>query len=294
MVDEKETSINVVYKENKEFRNSLLIIGGITATLFTVLFRMHGWAYNFTTDTQEWVAGALDLNICAMFYNGDADSWLLDIYPNAFWEFLYENDYSLIGILGLVCLIFLIIGITDKKRKPFVKYALFMLITAAITAGLIANVLFKGFWGRYRPRDTIYFEGLNTFFLILDPAWLIEPSSIGEGKSFPAGHPSAFTCYIVVFFMFNHPEVIVHLFGEYKDWKLKMCKVIKYFAFVVSFAGGILMGLERVLEGGHFPSDVLWNFIFTYNISALMYYSIFKIPKFEKTKMAELLNLHFL
>ncbi len=154
-------------------------------------------------------------------------------------------------------------------------------------AGLFVNEIFKGMWGRWRPRHTVFFNGEEPFYAVWDPAWYHQPESIGEGVSFPSGHPSSFTSYIGLFFVFNHPEFIVHFMGEYKEWKLKLCKFIKWGSFCVFLIMGILMGLARIVVGAHFASDVMWNLIMTYYLTAFIYYVMYRWPKYEN-KMLDL------
>ncbi|MBD3352747.1 MAG: phosphatase PAP2 family protein [Candidatus Lokiarchaeota archaeon] len=273
-------------KENREIRNAVLIIGVMLVMLFTLIFRIKGRAYNFSTLTFEYVSGSLDLAITGQFYDG---TWFMADHP--FWYFLNHFDWLIMGVLGIVALLFIITGLVKERKKPLFRYGLFILLSGAITAGLIMNVLLKDLWGRYRPRHTTFFEGEHNFYAILDLAWLIEPESIGEGVSFPAGHPSAFTCYILIYFVFKHPEAIIYLFGEFKEWKVKMLKIIKWIGLILAIIGGILMGMARIIAGAHFASDVLWNMTITFYVDVFMYYVVFRWPKYERENLNEFLKV---
>lgn len=276
-IDVKSSDSLFLVNENPHIRNAVLVFGGIIVFILTFLFRLEGYAYNHTSGLLEEVPGALDLVISGMFYD---DGWYQK--EVLFWEILNENDYYIIGILGIFGLVMMIVGATDKSRRPWLRYGFFMVLTGAMTAGVVMNLIFKNNWGRWRPRDTVFFEGGHEFYAVLDPSWLMDPSTIGNGDSFPAGHPSAFTVYILVFFIFKHPEAIARILGPFKEWKIKFCRIIKWGSLIISITGGMLMGFARVVAGMHFASDTLWNFAITYSISVFFYYVVFRWPKYER------------
>lgn len=285
MDDEEGRHISEYTRENPHTNTGVLFLGGIVVLTLTILFRLRGYAYNHTTDSFMEVYGALDLGISGIFYD---NGWYhRDVL---FWRLLNENDYYIIGILGIFGLFMVIVGLTGQKRKLWTRYGLFLLVTGAMTAGVVMNLIFKNNWGRWRPRDTTFFGGDHEFYAVWDPCWLIDPATIGEGDSFPAGHPSAFTVYILVFFIFKHPEVIARLTGEFKEWKVVACRITKWAALIISISGGVLMGMARVVAGMHFASDVLWNFAITYFISAFFYYIIFRMPKYERQVLPQILT----
>ncbi len=279
----------IEYKENKELRISALLVGGFLALILTLLFRMEGYAYNFSTESFEKVVGALDLSITSTFY--EDGEWLYG--QGDFWQFLNDNDVSLMGALGLIVLAMITVGIVgraDPKRRIWLRYGWFVLFNTVVIAGLVVNVIFKGMWGRWRPRHTVFFGGDQPFYAVWDPAWAIQPESIGSGVSFPSGHPTAIASYLAIFFIFNHPELMAHLLGEFKEWKVKLCLFIKWFSFVMASLGAILMGVARIVVGAHFASDVLWTLIFTFALTPFIYYILFQGSKVEKDLVEQLNN----
>ncbi len=59
-------------------------------------------------------------------------------------------------------------------------------------------------------------------------------------------------------------------------------RAVKWIAFCFSIIIGILTGIARIAAGEHFASDVLWAFGMVWNLTAIFYYFIFRIPTFEK------------
>ena len=83
----------------------------------------------------------------------------------------------------------------------------------------------------------------------------------GEGKSFPSGHAS------VAFYLFTP---FFPLRGSRKKW------AVLFLSLGMSY--GILMGFTRMVQGGHFPSDVVWAGGFTY-LAGLVLSCFFKFDK---------------
>jgi lipid A 4'-phosphatase len=52
---------------------------------------------------------------------------------------------------------------------------------------------------------------------------------------------------------------------------------------VCALAGGIaygtLLGATRIIQGGHFPTDVLWAGILMLMLIATLYYLVFRVPE---------------
>jgi membrane-associated PAP2 superfamily phosphatase len=97
----------------------------------------------------------------------------------------------------------------------------------------------------------VNFGGTENFL----PVWVKGVS--GKGKSFPSGHAS------VGYFMFS-PFFFLRRIN--KKWAvLFLLSGITY---------GTLMGTGRMIQGGHFASDVLWAGGFTYLTGLTLYYAV--------------------
>ena len=90
------------------------------------------------------------------------------------------------------------------------------------------------------------------------PVWNL--GRFGEGRSFPSGHvASAFAIASLAAFYPLHP----------------------WFGVSMLFGGvvyGGIVGAARVLQGGHYPTDVLWAGTLVLMLVAALYYIVFRIP----------------
>jgi len=224
--------------------------------------------------------GELDLAISHYFYKND--TWFLATEQP--WLFFYNNDKTLLLVTFIPFLLLFTLSFLSKEQKDLRQYAYFILSSSFLTAGVIVNWGFKAFWGRWRPRQTVEFGGEQPFYSVWEPAFLIQPESIGQGASFSSGHPTSLLIAICIYFVLKSPEHFVSYFGKPNQWKLKLFNFIKYTYLCIALLGGFLMGVGRVVQGAHFTSDVLWSYVFVFAPSAILYYYVFKIPRLEHLK----------
>ena len=191
-------------------------------------------------------ATGLDLAIERHFYLSGAGWGEGDLNP---WHFLYRFGvfpaYLLTG--GAVAL--LVAGFFWTRAYPFRKSALFLVLLMALGPGLLVNTVFKDHWGRPRPRQMQAFGGDRQFHEV----W--ERGEGGAGRSFPSGHASAAFYLMAPFFVLRarSPRLA----------RLALCCGAGY---------GVLMGVARMAQGGHFPSDVLWAGGVVYLVGLSLYY----------------------
>jgi lipid A 4'-phosphatase len=194
----------------------------------------------------------LDIIIEEYFYSPEKGWFLKKANP---WNFLY--DYGSIPAFTLGILSVLVIGISFLSHRVlrYRKIAIFLVLVLVIGPGLVSNAIFKKNWGRPRPRQIVNFGGTENFL----PVWVKGVS--GKGKSFPSGHAS------IGYFMFS-PFFFLRRIN--KKWAvLFLLSGITY---------GTLMGTGRMIQGGHFASDVLWAGGFTYLTGLIIYY-VFRFHK---------------
>jgi lipid A 4'-phosphatase len=175
----------------------------------------------------------LDVELERRFYHEGPGWYLAEKQP---WLFLYEHG-TLPGLLiGAGALIVLMGSIWKQSFRPHRAASLFLVLTLAIGPGLIVNTILKEHWGRPRPRDLILFGGEREHWKV----WERKPVS-GGGASLPSGHAS------VAFYLFT-PFFILR--RRRWGWAL--------FFLALGLAYGVFMGIARMVQGGHFASDVLW------------------------------------
>jgi membrane-associated PAP2 superfamily phosphatase len=152
-----------------------------------------------------------------------------------FWRLIYEVTPLPALLLGVVALGVLVLGFWYVRLRPWRRQALFFLLLLLLGPGLVVNVLLKDTIGKPRPREIIEFGGQYRH----SQFW--EPGTTGGNSSFPSGHASiAFAAMGPWFFLRQRRKQMA-------------------VAFLVSGIGwGAVVGAARILQGGHFFSDVVW------------------------------------
>ncbi|MBI4965071.1 MAG: phosphatase PAP2 family protein [Desulfomonile tiedjei] len=198
-----------------------------------------------------------DLAWTARYYvpGGANDGWA---YAREFpWNALYDyGEYP--GVALLVGAMVLYIGaLIGRAPRQYAKPCLVVILTIALGPGLLVNGILKEYWGRPRPAEITAFGGNKEFRQV----W--KPGGPGEGKSFTCGHCAmAISLSSVAAFYPLHPAVSV-------------C------ALVGGIIYGIVMGIARMIQGGHFPTDVLWSGVLVLSLIALLYYVVLRVPETE-------------
>jgi len=112
--------------------------------------------------------------------------------------------------------------------RPYRQQLLFLFLVLVV-GSLVVEVLMKGTWGRARPRDILEFGG----DLLFTPAWVIS-GQCSYNCSFVSGHAA------IGFYFMSIAWVL-----KRKVWLLP------------GLILGLALGLTRIVQGGHFPSDVI-------------------------------------
>jgi len=168
----------------------------------------------------------------------DEGGWLIGkLTP---WKELYDFG-TIPGILvALVSLVVFGLGWVSSRWLPWRKVSAYLVLCMIVGPGMIVNLGFKDHWGRPRPKDTIPYGGRYS----MERVWTIDPSS--PGKSFPCGH-------CTMGFYFLAAAMVLRRQG-----KRGMAPAV----LAVGLVLGGLLGTARILQGGHFASDVFWGFGF--------------------------------
>lgn len=109
------------------------------------------------------------------------------------------------------------------------KKIIFLWLSFIFNLVVIVNILLKGFWGRARPNDILELGGKDFF-----TPWYEISSACNSNCSFVSGDASVGFSLIGLFFLTKN----------------------KIFFWLALFSG-LFLGLIRILEGGHFLSDIV-------------------------------------
>ena len=199
-----------------------------------------------------WIPAVALAAVTVMFWQTDLDQILVRRYFSASapgsevlvrfplaahqpWRWLYEWGVYPAWILGGFGLVVWIASFIWTKLEDWRDPGLFCALVLLIGPGILVNCVFKPFWDRPRPNAIRSFGGSEAFV----PLWQLG-SGTGD-HSFPSGHAAAGFYLMTPAFVFYRR----------RPWTA--------LAFLLlGLASGTLIGLARMVAGGHFPSDVLW------------------------------------
>jgi len=193
---------------------------------------------------------------------------VLDVYiSNLFYikqnQFVLQNYYPITIIIRKIILpllvlylsIFPILSLFLPIKQIYFNFnfkvaeIFFILFSTLFNLLLVVNILLKNNWGRARPNDILEFGGKENF-----TPWFQMSDSCITNCSFVSGDASV-GFSIIVFFIIT--------------------KNIVFFWLALLF--GSLFSLVRILEGGHFLSDVIFAGFLVFVLSYLQYYFFQKI-----------------
>ncbi len=194
----------------------------------------------------------IDLWASGLFYDPGRGFHLKD----AWWAVTLYDSIPVIAMLvgggALLLLIRSVVGRKPSRRLPN-RFLLFVIVALAVGPGLVVNLGFKDHWGRARPRDVAEFAGERQF----TPA-LVPTDQCRRNCSFVAGHPSVMFWLAAMAYASTEPR--------------KRRRIL-----VAAVALGLLAGLGRIVQGGHFLSDVLFSGIVTTTVVWALAARVFKL-----------------
>lgn len=196
----------------------------------------------------------LDLATSGFFYRPDAGFYLRDT-P------LVRLVYDLVPwvtrtvVAGLA--LFLLAAWTFRRRHAFFatwrRAALYLLLVMIVGPGLLVNTVFKDHWGRARPSQVVEFGGTKQFTRAAIPA-----DQCPKNCSFVSGHASVGFYILALAFVLPRRRALWLALG----------------------AGlGLGVGFVRIVQGGHFLSDVVFCGIVVYLTARVLYALMFPVPK---------------
>jgi len=178
----------------------------------------------------------MDPRLSGSFYDPTAaQPWFLKTAMPWIWLYRYGELPTWVLAIGAA----LVWGGSLCRRSWTCYRRACALIVLAIMLGpgLLVNGVLKPLWGRPRPAQTDLFGGSRPY----QPWW--QPGTMGGGRSFPSGH--AAMGYVLV--------LGTCLVPRYRSARLRGLVLAGALAY------GSLLGATRIIQGGHFLSDVLWS-----------------------------------
>ena len=196
----------------------------------------------------------IDLWMSGLFYRPDGGFYLKD----AWWAVaIYDSIPIIVIAVGVGSLLFLIGNLARKRQVGPLsnRFLLFTLAALAVGPGLVVNAGFKDNWGRARPRDVTEFSGEKQFTPALQPT-----DQCGRNCSFVAGHPS------VVFWLAALGFAVA-------------ARKRRNQIFAAAAALGLVAGFGRIVQGGHFLSDVIFSGLAVFAVVWVLATHVFKLDE---------------
>ncbi|WP_461834543.1 phosphatase PAP2 family protein [Desulfothermus sp.] len=180
----------------------------------------------------------IEVKLLKYFYDPTTGWFLKNSHP---WDFLYHFGPLPAIFMAVGGFLAFLGGFFSERLKKYKRSSLFLVLVMIIGPGLIVNTLLKDHWGRPRPRQTKQFNGKLDYH----PFW--KKGKAGTGKSFPSGHAS------MGFYLFT-PYFILR----------KKNKLLAYSFLTLGLCTGSLIGLARMIQGGHYITDILYSGLIVY------------------------------
>lgn len=234
-------------QDPQETKNSCIFRFWEVRAIFALL--TFGVVATFVLELSGW-----DLAISARFYvpGGPHDGWAFA--RDQPWKFLYQfGEYPPV-ILAFAAVWLYRAAQSDRIRRLYAKPGLVVILTMALGPALLVNGILKHDWGRPRPADITAFGGPSHY----RPVW--QPGKPGGGKSFTCGHCSAgFAMVSAASIGGMHP-------------------ILGLIALIGGVVFGIMLGMARIVQGGHFLTDVIWSAVLILALAAALRCLVFRVP----------------
>jgi len=201
----------------------------------------------------------IDLWFQRFFWSAGDGFFLKD---SAFATFFYKGIRWATPIVGGILAVIAFHGYfgSSPRTKRWLKPTLVTLACIAIGAGLIVNVGLKDQFGRARPSQIIEFGGVMQF----TPPFTMAEQCV-RNCSFVAGHPS------MIFAFFG-----LALFATRR----------RAMAIAAVVLVGAMSGLGRIMQGGHFLSDVIFSGVVMFIAAWVIHRIVVALPLGRKLPRA--------
>jgi lipid A 4'-phosphatase len=194
-----------------------------------------------------------DLAFTGLFYD-PWDGFFLSGNPLV--RLVYNGVPWVTRTVVVALVLFLLAAWTFWRRHAlFVKQrraALYLLLVMIVGPGLLVNGVFKDHWGRARPSQVVEFGGDKQFTRAAVPADQCE-----KNCSFVGGHASVGFFFLAFAFVVPRRRVLWLALGT---------------------GLGLGIGLVRIMQGGHFLSDIVFSGIIVYLSARVLHDLLLRAP----------------
>jgi len=190
-------------------------------------------------------ASRLDLAFARAFYTDG------QFMSGPFLSFMFDYAIFPAWSVAVLSLAVVVLSYVSSFWKKWHNVALLLVLSLVIGAGFVTHVLLKDHWGRPRPKQVIEFGGTQEFRPYYSPNFTHQPE---PSKSFPCGH-----CSMGYYFF------ALVLVGRRLN-----SKTVVYAGWTLALGLGTLLGAVRMMQGGHFFSDVLVSAIIMWEVALAM------------------------
>jgi lipid A 4'-phosphatase len=194
-----------------------------------------------------WSQSGLEMRWQRDAYESGAGDWTVG--EGNFWKAVYRFGAAPVLLVCAVAIVALVSGLKWLAWRRWRRVAWFGLLLLVIGPGLIANLWLKETWGRPRPREIVEFGGREAYETVFAMDFA------GDGKSFPCGHATMGFYFIGAWFLLRRSR---------PGWAAVV--------LVAALAWGGLIGYTRMIQGGHFATDVVWAGAIMWVVAGGLYY----------------------
>ena len=175
------------------------------------------------------------------------------IYANNPFVQLSYQVFAKLHWLVIACLVIFWISVRylfDRQKSKLQIVSIYLLLALLLGPGVLVNTLFKSEWGRARPVQITEFGGDKPYTAPFRPA-----NNCETNCSFVSGHAALGFYFISLAWIFNR-----------RRW------------LALGIGIGAVVGFGRMLQGGHFFSDVIFAFWSVYITCAVLGW-LLKMPE---------------
>jgi lipid A 4'-phosphatase len=195
----------------------------------------------------------LDLTVSGWFYDPQAG---FHLKQQPLVRFVYDLVPWMTRSVVVGLTLFLFAAWTFYRRRDFFvkqrRVSQYLLLVMIVGPGLLVNTVFKDHWGRARPSQVAEFGGSQQFTRAALPT-----DQCVKNCSFVSGHASVGFYFLALAFVTRRRAL----------W------------LALGTGLGLGVGLVRIMQGGHFLSDVVFSGIVVYLAARVLYALMFPAQK---------------